>query len=217
MRLIVRPRQATVAPLHGTRLAAYCASRSSRRTIPTTKPQWWARERSREVGSGATRLSEIGGFISGTVLILFGAGALYVGINGYQTVGDELTKEAIVGGSDMAPAEIQKAASEAGLPDTVGEARDGSSESAQDHGWQGHRRGDGQGVTVPGRPLDARERARKRGPSLRHGLRRPVFIGLALNPPFRFAGNSGGGGNRTRVRRPRDCRRQARARSRRGP
>jgi hypothetical protein len=66
-----------------------------------------------------TRLWEIGGFISGAVLILFGAGVLYLGINGYQTVGDELSKEAIVGGSDMAPAEIQKAASEAGLPDTI--------------------------------------------------------------------------------------------------
>jgi hypothetical protein len=30
-----------------------------------------------------TRLWEIGGFISGAVLILFGAGALYLGINGY--------------------------------------------------------------------------------------------------------------------------------------
>jgi hypothetical protein len=67
----------------------------------------------------ATRLWEIGGFISGAILILFGVGALYLGINGYQTVGDELSKEAIVGGSDMAPAEIQKAASEAGLPDAI--------------------------------------------------------------------------------------------------
>ena len=67
----------------------------------------------------STRLWEIGGFISGAILILFGAGALYLGINGYQTVGDELGKEQIVGGSDMAPAEIQKAASEAGLPDTI--------------------------------------------------------------------------------------------------
>jgi putative drug exporter of the RND superfamily len=32
-----------------------------------------------------TRLWEIGGFISGAVLILFGAVALYLGINGYQT------------------------------------------------------------------------------------------------------------------------------------
>jgi hypothetical protein len=66
-----------------------------------------------------TRLWEIGGFVSGAILILFGIGALYLGINGYQTVGDELSKEQIVGGSDMAPAEIQKATSEAGLPDTI--------------------------------------------------------------------------------------------------
>jgi hypothetical protein len=66
-----------------------------------------------------TRLWEIGGFISGAVLILFGAAALYLGINGYQTVGNELSKEAIVGGSDMSPDEIQKAASEAGVPDTI--------------------------------------------------------------------------------------------------
>ena len=44
----------------------------------------------------------------GRVLIVFGAVALYMGINGYQTVGDELSKEYIVGGSDMAPAEIQR-------------------------------------------------------------------------------------------------------------
>jgi len=49
----------------------------------------------------------------------FGAVALYMGINGYQTVGNELSKEYIVGGSDMAPDEIQKAASEAGLPATI--------------------------------------------------------------------------------------------------
>jgi len=66
-----------------------------------------------------TRLWEIGGLISGAVLILFGAAALYLGINGYQTVGNELSNEAIVGGSDMSPDEIQKAASEAGLPDTI--------------------------------------------------------------------------------------------------
>ena len=67
----------------------------------------------------ATRLWEIGGFISGAILILFGVAALILGINGHQTVGDELSKEQIIGGPDMAPAEIQKAASEAGLPDTI--------------------------------------------------------------------------------------------------
>lgn len=45
--------------------------------------------------------------------------ALSLGINGYQTVGDELAKEYIVGGSDMATAEIQKAASDAGLPASI--------------------------------------------------------------------------------------------------
>jgi hypothetical protein len=66
-----------------------------------------------------SRVWEIGGFISGAVLVVFGAVALYMGINGYQTVGDELSKEYIVGGPDMSPAEIQKTASEAGLPATI--------------------------------------------------------------------------------------------------
>ena len=65
------------------------------------------------------RVWEIGGFIAGAVLILFGAAALYLGFNGYSTVQDELDKEYIVGGSDMAPDEIRAAAEEAGLPDTV--------------------------------------------------------------------------------------------------
>jgi hypothetical protein len=65
------------------------------------------------------RIWEIGGFIAGAVLILFGAGALYLGISGYRTVGDELGKEYIVGGSDMAPDEIRAAAQEAGLPASI--------------------------------------------------------------------------------------------------
>jgi hypothetical protein len=65
------------------------------------------------------RIWEIGGFISGAILIVFCAVALYMGVNGYQTVGDELSKEYIVGGSDMASAEIQKTASEAGVPATI--------------------------------------------------------------------------------------------------
>ena len=61
----------------------------------------------------------IGGFIAGGVLVLFGAAALYLGIDGYQTVHDELDKEYIVGGSDMSPEEISAAAQEAGLPETI--------------------------------------------------------------------------------------------------
>jgi hypothetical protein len=65
------------------------------------------------------RMWEIGGFISGAVLILFGVAALYLGIDGYQSVRDELDREYIVGGSDMSPDEIQAGAEEAGLPDTI--------------------------------------------------------------------------------------------------
>ena len=65
------------------------------------------------------RIWEIGGFIAGAVLILFGAAALYLGIDGYQTVHDELNKEYIVGGSDMTPEEIQAAVQEADLPEEI--------------------------------------------------------------------------------------------------
>ena len=65
------------------------------------------------------RALEIGGFIAGAVLILFGAAALYLGYDGYRTVQDELDKEYIVGGSDMSPEEIRAAAEEAGLPEEI--------------------------------------------------------------------------------------------------
>jgi hypothetical protein len=62
---------------------------------------------------------EIGGFISGAVLIVIGAVALFLGVGGYNTVSNELSREKIVGGSDMTPAAIQKEAQEAGLPASV--------------------------------------------------------------------------------------------------
>jgi hypothetical protein len=65
------------------------------------------------------RVWEIGGFVSGAVLIVFGVVAIVLGVNGYQTVHDELNKEYIVGGSDMSPDEIKAGAEEAGLPDSI--------------------------------------------------------------------------------------------------
>jgi hypothetical protein len=53
------------------------------------------------------------------VLIVFGAVAIFLGVNGYQTVQDELDKEYIVGGSDMSPDEIKAGAEEAGLPERI--------------------------------------------------------------------------------------------------
>jgi hypothetical protein len=54
------------------------------------------------------RLFEFGGYAAAVILIAFGVVALVLGINGYRTVGDELSKEYIVGGSDMAPDEIRR-------------------------------------------------------------------------------------------------------------
>jgi hypothetical protein len=65
------------------------------------------------------RVWEIGGFVAGAVLILFGVVAIVLGVNGYRTVHDELDKEYIVGGSDMSPDEIRAGAEEAGLPENI--------------------------------------------------------------------------------------------------
>jgi hypothetical protein len=62
---------------------------------------------------------QIGGFVAGGVLVIFGAAALWLGIDGYQTVHDELKREQIVGGSDMSPEEIRATAQEAKLPATI--------------------------------------------------------------------------------------------------
>jgi hypothetical protein len=65
------------------------------------------------------RIWAIGGFVAGGLLVVFGVAALYLGIDGYRTVHDELDKEYIVGGSDMSPDEIEKAAQEANLPESI--------------------------------------------------------------------------------------------------
>ena len=59
----------------------------------------------------------IGGFAAGTVLILFGVAALYLGVTSYQLVRDELSQEKIVGGQDMSPEAIAAGVEEAGLED----------------------------------------------------------------------------------------------------
>ena len=56
-----------------------------------------------------TKVWEIGGFVSGAVLIVFGVIAIVLGVSGYQTVQDELDKEYIVGG-DRRPSTPRSAA-----------------------------------------------------------------------------------------------------------
>jgi hypothetical protein len=66
-------------------------------------------------GFTARRLFEIGGFVAGAILILFGAAAIFMGVDGRSTVRDSLAAEHIVGGDDMSPALITKAVQEAGI------------------------------------------------------------------------------------------------------
>jgi hypothetical protein len=61
------------------------------------------------------RILEFGGIAAGVVMVAFGIGSLVLGIDARSTVGDELTREFIVGSPDMKPAEIEKAVKEAGL------------------------------------------------------------------------------------------------------
>jgi hypothetical protein len=56
-----------------------------------------------------------GGLAAGVVLTLFGIGALVLGIDARNTVGDELAREKIVGSPDMSPDAIEQSVREAGL------------------------------------------------------------------------------------------------------
>ena len=58
---------------------------------------------------------EIGGLVAGAVLIVFGVVAIAMGVNGRNTVGNELKLQQIVGTPDMTPAAIQAEAAKAGL------------------------------------------------------------------------------------------------------
>jgi hypothetical protein len=58
---------------------------------------------------------EIGGLVTGTVLIVFGVVAIVMGVNGRSTVSSSLKTEQIVGTPDMTPAGITAEAQKAGL------------------------------------------------------------------------------------------------------
>ena len=62
------------------------------------------------------KLFEIGGIVATTVLIVFGAAAIVMGVNGRSTVRDSLKLEQIVGTPDMTKAGIAAEAKQAGLP-----------------------------------------------------------------------------------------------------
>jgi len=68
---------------------------------------------------GHKKLWEIGGFVAGGILVVFGAVAILLGVNGYTTVRDSLKQENIVGTPDMTPSAIKSEGQQAKLPSTV--------------------------------------------------------------------------------------------------
>jgi len=61
------------------------------------------------------KILEIGGFISGGILIVFGVAVIALGINGHSTVNSSLKQEKITGTPDMTPALIKSEVANAGL------------------------------------------------------------------------------------------------------
>jgi hypothetical protein len=64
---------------------------------------------------------EIGGLVSAAVLIVFGAIAIAMGMNGRDTVNNSLQNEYIVGSPDMTPSAIKAEAQKAGIASSVKE------------------------------------------------------------------------------------------------
>lgn len=82
------------------------------------------------------RMLQIGGVISGGVLMAFGIVVIVLAINGRNTVHDELTQQQITGTPDMTPAAIKAEGAKAGLRNVTyptcsvaGEAIDTGSEA----------------------------------------------------------------------------------------
>jgi hypothetical protein len=65
------------------------------------------------------KVLEIGGFVAAAVLIVFGVTAIVLGVNGRQTVANNLTYQYIVGTPDMTPAAIKAEAQKAGIYNSV--------------------------------------------------------------------------------------------------
>jgi hypothetical protein len=63
------------------------------------------------------KVFEVGGFIAGGLLVLFGVIVIALGVSGRSTVQSNLSQEKIVGSDDMSPALIKESAAAAGLTD----------------------------------------------------------------------------------------------------
>ncbi len=65
------------------------------------------------------KVLEVGGILAAIVLIAFGIGAIAIGVDGKNTVADNLKQEQIVGTPDMTPDAIKTSAAEANLPSDI--------------------------------------------------------------------------------------------------
>jgi len=65
------------------------------------------------------KILELGGILAAVVLIVFGIGAIVIGLDGRSTVKDNLEQEQIVGSPDMTPEAIAQEAQDAGLPASI--------------------------------------------------------------------------------------------------
>jgi hypothetical protein len=70
-----------------------------------------------EVIMNVKKFLEIGGFISGAILIAFGIGVIALALSGQHTVNSSLKQQQITGSSDMTPAGIKAEAKASGLTD----------------------------------------------------------------------------------------------------
>jgi hypothetical protein len=119
------------------------------------------------------KVLEIGGFIAGAVLIVFGVVAIAMGVDGRSTVRDSLKAEQIVGSDDMTPSGIRAAAHESGL------SLDGVSVPT---------------LSVAGKPIDTGERARAFAGYLRiHALESSNGLVYAQMGRFAVPGGDPGG------------------------
>lgn len=62
-----------------------------------------------------SKLFEVGGLVAGAVLVIFGVVAIVMGVDGQNTVQDNLQQEEITGTPDMTPQLTQEGIQEAGL------------------------------------------------------------------------------------------------------
>jgi hypothetical protein len=61
------------------------------------------------------KVLEFGGVAAGVVLVAFGIAAIVLGVNGKNTVSNELSQQQIVGSADMTPSAIKGEVADAGL------------------------------------------------------------------------------------------------------